>query len=346
MTDDHYMNRCLQLALLGQGYVAPNPMVGAVLVHEGKIIGEGYHEFYGGAHAEVNCFASVSDEHQKFVGSSTLYVSLEPCSHFGKTPPCADRIVMEKVKTVVIACRDPFSKVNGQGIAKLQAAGIEVREGVLQQQAEQLNKYFFQFHLKKRPYVFLKWAQTNDGFIAGPDFQQLAISNELTNRFTHRLRATVGAIMVGTNTALYDQPSLTSRLWPGKNPMRVVIDKRLQIPATSALLNNNASVVVINCIKQGQEENIHFLKVGEHDNVVALVLDWLYQNNISSVLIEGGTQLLQSFLDAGSWDEAMIIRNRELTLPVGGIAAPQFVGGKPQRQFQLRTDDISIYKNQ
>ncbi len=221
------------------------------------------------------------------------------------------------MKKVVIACRDPFAKVNGQGIEKLNAAGIEVVEDILAAQARELNKIFFRFHLHKRPYIFLKWAQTNDGFIGGASRKQVAISNPITNRYTHRLRSTVAAIMIGTNTALHDQPSLTTRLWHGSNPIRIVIDKRLQLPPDAVIFNKDVQVIVINQVKEGTKGNIRFLKVNAEENLLAFILHWLYENNISSLLVEGGAKLLQSFINEQLWDEAIVIQNTALNLHAG-----------------------------
>ena len=344
MSDEHYIKRCLQLARLGEGYVAPNPMVGALLLHDNVIIGEGYHQLYGGPHAEVNCLRSVSNENKHLVPLSSLYVSLEPCAHYGKTPPCVDLIIREKIKKVIIACVDPFAKVNGLGVGKLTAAGIAVKDAVLELEARELNKRFFYFHNKKRPYIFLKWAQTNDGFIAGTNFGKQLISNEVSNRLTHHLRSTEAAIMVGTNTAMYDQPSLTSRLWPGKNPLRIVIDKHLQLLATAAIFKDDAQVVVINYIKDGLQNNIRFLKINPGENLITIILTWLYENNITSLIVEGGTKLLQAFIDENAWNEAIVISNKALNIGTG-IAAPLLPAATQVSEFKLRTDYISIHKN-
>ncbi len=238
--DESFMHRCLELARLGAGYVAPNPMVGAVLLHEGRIIGEGWHKEYGKAHAEVNCINAVKESERQFISQSTLYVSLEPCAHHGKTPPCTDLIIRHKIPRVVIGCRDSFKEVDGKGIEKLKAAGIEVETAVLEQECRELNKRFFTFHTKQRPYIILKWAQTSDGFIAPlippkvgisePQTQRLFISNEYSNILVHQWRSEEAAIMVGTNTALLDNPELTTRLWPGPSPVRLVIDLNLRLP--------------------------------------------------------------------------------------------------------------------
>ena len=231
------MHRCLELAQLAAGNTAPNPMVGSVLVHNDKIIGEGYHQVYGQAHAEVNCISSVKPEHQGLIPQSTIYVSLEPCAHFGKTPPCADLIIKHQIPKVVVGCRDPFVQVNGKGIEKLQAAGIEVTVGVLEKECKELNKRFFTFHTEHRPYIILKWAQTADLKIAAEDYGRVLISNAQSNRIVHKWRSEEMAILVGTNTALFDDPELNTRLWPGGHPIRLVVDMNLRLPSSLKLFN-------------------------------------------------------------------------------------------------------------
>lgn len=337
------MSRCLQLAKLGAGYVAPNPMVGAVLVYKNVIIGEGYHWQYGEAHAEVNCINAVPEVHRKNIAESTLYVSLEPCAHFGKTPPCADLIIRQKIPRVVIGCRDLFAKVNGQGIKKLKDAGVEVQEGILEEAAKELNKRFFCFHQHQRPYIILKWAQTTDGFIAGKNYEPLAISNAFTNRWVHRMRARNAAIMIGTRTALADDPSLTTRHWPGNNPVRIVIDKQLQIGETAVLYSNNAPVIVLNEIKEEKKGHIHFFKVRPGENFLLQLNRFLYEQDITSVLVEGGSVLLQSFIAANMWDEAFCITNADKR--GSGIAAVQLPEEKKCDRFNISTDTIIHYKN-
>lgn len=316
-----FMHRCLQLARLGAGYVAPNPMVGAVLVHEDSILGEGYHQRYGQAHAEVNCIASVKEEHRELIPQSTLYVSLEPCAHVGKTPPCADLIVAHKIPKVVVGIRDPFPEVNGKGIEKLRAAGIEVIVNVLEKEARELNKRFFAFHTQHRPYVILKWAQSADGKISSGSNERLLISNEYSTRLVHRWRSEEAAILVGTNTALLDDPALTTRLWPGRSPIRLVVDKELRLPASLKLFNTDARTIVFNTVKHEEQGHLLYYQVIENTSLLHQLLNALYQLKIQSVLVEGGTRLLQSFIDEGVWDEARIIRNNTLIAGTG-LAAP------------------------
>ena len=346
-----YMNRCLQLARLGAGNVAPNPMVGAVLVYNDTIIGEGYHQHYGQAHAEVNCINSVKPEGVALISSSTLYVSLEPCAHFGKTPPCADLIIAHKIPTVVIGCTDSYHEVDGKGIEKLKAAGVEVVTGVLETEARELNKRFFTYHQQQRPYIILKWAQSIDGKIGGTiapadgETQRILISNEYSNRLVHKWRSEEAAIMVGTNTALLDNPSLTLRLWEGNNPVRVVIDKSLLIPSTHTLMQPGAKTLVFNYENEEQGEVISYCKIEPGSPLLSQALGRLHQQKILSVLVEGGAALLQSFIDGGYWDEAIIITNQ--TLVVGeGTAAPILRNQQLVKIETFSTDIISFYKQQ
>lgn len=343
--DEQYMQRCLQLAAMGAGQVAPNPMVGAVLVYEDRIIGEGFHKKCGEAHAEVNCINSVADADKKFIGLSTLYVSLEPCAHFGKTPPCADLIIKNKIPTVVIGCRDSFETVAGKGIERLKAAGIKVLAGILENACLELNKRFFTFHKKKRPYIILKWAQSHDGIIAAPDGERTFISNEFTNRLVHKWRFEEAAILVGTNTALQDDPALTTRLWPGKNPVRLVIDTDLKLPLHLKLFDGNTKTIVFNYIKQADAENLVYHQLKKEENILTQIPAALYSLNIQSVIVEGGTKLLQSFIDPGLWDEARVITNKHLTIG-NGLHAPFIKNHAPAGEQKIGTDIISFYENE
>lgn len=352
---DIYMHRCLQLARLAEGNVAPNPMVGAVLVYEDRIIGEGYHRQFGKAHAEPNCIASVKEEDRHLVENSTLYVSLEPCAHFGKTPPCADLIIDKKIPKVVVGCRDPFVEVNGKGIEKLKAAGIEVEQGVLEKECKELNKRFFTFHTQHRPYIILKWAQTLDRKIANEDYSRILISNEYTNRIVHKWRSEEMAIAVGTNTALFDDPELTTRLSPGHHPIRIVVDKDLRLPKSSKLFNTKLPTVVFTT----KEHNLPFEKISlnelkaigvgyyqvtEDVSLVHQMMNALYQMNIQSVLVEGGSYLLQSFIDEGLWDEARVITNEQITAGQG-LPAPVLKDGKLESTEPVFSDVIRTYKS-
>lgn len=353
------MQRCLELAAAGAGFVAPNPMVGAVLVYKNRIIGEGWHQQYGKAHAEVNCIASVKEEDRIFISQSILYVSLEPCVHFGKTSPCTDLIIQHQVPKVVIGCRDPFEAVNGKGIEKLKAAGVNVETGVLENECKELNKRFFTFHTKQRPYIILKWAQTGDGFISTSptshlqkreasgevDNSRLQISNEYSNRLVHKWRSEEASILVGTNTAMLDNPELTTRLWPGPSPVRLVVDMDLKLPLSLKLFNRKIKTIVFNTVKQGEQENLIFCQVKKNIPLLSQLLESLYQFNIQSVMVEGGARLLQSFIDKRCWDEARIITNSTLIINKG-LAAPILKEGKKINEEQLLSDTIEIYKYQ
>ena len=364
--DETYMQRCIELAQKGAGSVAPNPMVGAVLVYNGQIIGEGWHERYGEAHAEVNCIRqAVQNGQNDKIQQSTLYVSLEPCAHFGKTPPCSDLIIQHQIPKVVIGCRDPFVEVSarlndevgqGKGIEKLNAAGVETVVDVLKEECMELNKRFFTFHLQHRPYIILKWAQTGDGKIAplnppeggkntDSDVRRLLISNEFTNKLVHKWRSEEASILVGTNTALMDDPQLTNRNWPGKQPVRLVLDKDLKLPATLQLFNDAAKTIVFNNLKDSTEGTIQYCQISKDGNAVEQMVDALYQLKIQSVLVEGGAQLLQGFIDAGLWDEARVIENDSLIIEKG-LNAPQLKNVLLQKIETIQTDQISYYTKQ
>lgn len=336
------MRRCLQLASLGAGHVAPNPMVGAVLVHQDRIIGEGYHRNYGEAHAEVNCLASVSSNDKALISRSTLYVSLEPCAHFGKTPPCADMIISEQIPRVVIGSRDPFREVNGRGIEKLRKAGVEVTTDVLETECLELNKRFFCFHQQHRPHVTLKWAQTVDGMIGSGSVQRLMISGELSNRKVHKWRSEEAAILVGTNTALYDNPSLDVRSWKGRNPLRIVVDMDLSLPPYLNLFSDGGRTLVVNTLKHGEEGMLMFYQVTEDVSLVHQLLNACVQLNIHSLLVEGGARMLQSFIDHGAWDEARVITNTAKYAGTG-LPAPVLNGAKLMKKEMVDTDSIVYF---
>jgi diaminohydroxyphosphoribosylaminopyrimidine deaminase/5-amino-6-(5-phosphoribosylamino)uracil reductase len=344
--DEKYMHRCLQLARLGACDVAPNPMVGAVLVHGGRIIGEGYHRKWGGPHAEVNCLSSVATVDRPLIPESTIYVSLEPCAHHGKTPPCADLLVSEGVRRVVIGCRDPFPSVNGKGIEKLRAAGIEVVCGVLEEECRALNHVFFTAHTQRRPWITLKWAQSADGFIAGPLGKRVAISNAATARLVHRMRATHQAILVGTNTALFDDPELSTRSWPGPHPLRIVFDRQLRLPASLRLFNGELPTLVLNELRNEQHYNLEYVRLDmkSEGSLFHNLGKLLYDRGIHSLLVEGGTQVLQGFFDAGAWDELVIITAPQLRLGTG-TAAPITHGGIFTGTETVIGDRIDRYRN-
>ncbi|MCM1312426.1 MAG: bifunctional diaminohydroxyphosphoribosylaminopyrimidine deaminase/5-amino-6-(5-phosphoribosylamino)uracil reductase RibD [Bacteroides sp.] len=306
--DEMYMRRCLQLAANGRKNAQPNPMVGAVIVHEGKIIGEGYHVRCGEGHAEVNAIASVKDA--ALLRESTIYVSLEPCSHYGKTPPCADLIIEKGLRRVVVGCVDPFAKVQGRGIQKLREAGIEVRVGVLEEECMRLNKRFMTFHGKHRPFVTLKWAQSADGFIDTPeDKPRAVISDSHTGMCGHKRRAEHQAILVGRRTALLDNPSLTTRNWYGDNPVRIVVDRSCSLPSTLRLFDGEVPTIVFSSSEASlPADSCHAEKIAIDFNadIIPQILDKLYERGIQTLLVEGGRLLLQSFIDDGLWDEAYV----------------------------------------
>jgi diaminohydroxyphosphoribosylaminopyrimidine deaminase/5-amino-6-(5-phosphoribosylamino)uracil reductase len=337
--DEKYMQRCLQLATLGSGFVAPNPMVGAVLVHNHVIIGEGYHAQFGQAHAEVNCINSIMPQHQYLIKESTLYVSLEPCAHFGKTPPCVDLILAHQIKKVVIGCSDSFEQVNSKGIKKLKANGVNVICDVLKDECLQINKRFFTFYTKQRPYIILKWAQSKDGFIGKKD-ERVFISNVYTNTVVHKWRTQEAAIMIGTNTGLQDNPLLTSRNWQGKNPIRIVVDRNLKIPSTHQIYNKEADTIILNGIKEEKNDSLYFKKIDAFD--VVNICKALYQLQVQSVLLEGGATFLQSFINANMYDEVRVIQNENLQL-TQGIAAPKFNTVNLQAVEKYGNDSISYY---
>jgi diaminohydroxyphosphoribosylaminopyrimidine deaminase / 5-amino-6-(5-phosphoribosylamino)uracil reductase len=343
LVHERYMQRCLELAVLGAGHVAPNPLVGAVLVHNGRIIGEGYHKKYGGPHAEVHCIDSVAEADKALISQSVMYVSLEPCAHFGKTPPCADLLIRHRIPLVVVGCRDPFPQVDGKGIEKMRAAGIDVIVGVCEVDAKELNKRFFTYHTAFRPYIILKWAQTADGFIAGIPGERLLISNDVTNRFVHRWRSEEAAILVGTNTAMQDDPQLNTRHWTGPDPVRLVVDLELRLPDTLQLFNGASRTIVFNASRQGEKKGIQYHQVDRKKELVPQILQALYQLRINSVLVEGGAVLLQSFIDAGYWDEARVITNTALAATTG-LPAPRLLMAESVYTEHILTDIIQVFQ--
>lgn len=339
------MLRCIQLARQGAGYTAPNPMVGAVMVYNDTIIGEGYHERHGEAHAEVNCInRAIQNGQRDLLLKSTLYVSLEPCAHFGKTPPCADLIILHQIPKVVIGCRDPFVQVDGKGIEKLKAAGVEVVIDVLKQQCEELNRRFLTFHQKMRPYIILKWAQTKNQFITNHSSKRLLITNEFTNRLVHQWRSEEASILVGANTALMDNPRLTNRYTNGKQPVRLVLDKDLKLSSSAQLMNDDAPTIIFNYHKQQAHGQPQYVQIKSNASAVLQIINALHQLNIQSVLVEGGAQLLQGFIDEHLWDEARIITNEELTAD-SGLPSPQLIHHQLISEQQILSDTLKFYKN-
>lgn len=341
-----YMQRCLDLAALGLGKVSPNPMVGAVIVYDGKIIGEGYHQQYGQAHAEVN---AVNDALSKFDNAedlfkqSTIYVSLEPCAHYGKTPPCADLLIKHRFAKVVIGCRDPFDKVDGKGIEKLQAAGIEVVVGVLEDECKFLNRRFFTRVQKQRPYVILKWAQTADEFFAPDGNKQFWITGPESRKLVHQWRGEEDAILVGKNTVVADNPQLNVRYGGGWSPKRVVIDRRLELSPDLNVFDQSVETLIFNEIKTDVDGKNKYIALEDFDRYVPqYILYQLYLQDVQSVIIEGGAYTLNAFIDAGVWDEARVFTG-EATLTTG-IKAPK-INGIIAAEIPSGTDYLQILYN-
>ena len=323
--DKKYMMRALQLARQGGGHASPNPMVGTVVVHEGKIIGEGFHRCCGKGHAEVNAIASVRD--QSLLPESTIYVTLEPCSHYGKTPPCAKLLIDKGIKRVVVGGLDPFEKVSGRGVAMLREAGIEVEVGVLEEECRELNKRFFTAHTTGMPWVQLKWAQSADGYIANED-GSVRFSTPLTLSLMHRERSMADAIVVGAGTVKIDNPSLSTRHWSGNSPLRVVLDRSLSIPDDCKLLTDGGKTLIYNEKKEDVKGSVERVKL-DTSKPESWLRD-LYRRGVTSVIVEGGANVLQQLLDAGTWNEIRI-ETAPITLG-GGIKAPQVEMSSALRQ--------------
>ena len=318
--DEKYIGRCIELAQNGLCNAAPNPMVGAVIVNNGRIIGEGYHAICGQGHAEVNAIRSVKDE--SLLKTSTIYVSLEPCSHYGKTPPCADLIVSKGIPRVVIGCKDPFSLVAGRGIQRLRDNGIDVTVGIREEECKALIKRFTTFNLEKRPYIILKWAQSADGFIdrLREGGSPVVLSNEVTQALVHKKRAENKAILVGRRTALLDNPSLTTRQWYGKSPVRMVIDKDLTLPKDLRLFDHSVPTLVFTSKEHESSANLEYITIDFNQNILPAILTELYNRKLQSLIVEGGTTLLQSFIDQGLWNEIHIEHS---PIAIGeGVKAP------------------------
>lgn len=319
--DELFMQRAFELALLGRGYVSPNPLVGCVVVHDNTIIGEGWHKKYGEAHAEVNAINAVRDKEK--LAASTVYVNLEPCSHTGKTPPCADLLIRQGIKKVVIANVDPNPLVAGGGIKKLRDAGIDVISGILEKQGHELNKRFFTFMVKQRPYIILKWAETADGFVARENFDSKWISNDFSRQLVHQWRTEEDAILVGARTALHDNPQLNVRDWTGRNPVRVVIDRFLKLPENLHLFDHQQKTIYYNVLKHEEHPNLSLIRVDE-ENFVQNVVHDLYKKKIQSVIVEGGATTLRMFIETNCWDEARIFTSAKTFGK--GIRAPSIHG--------------------
>lgn len=343
MMHEAYMRRCLQLAEMGKGNVSPNPMVGAVLVHQGRVIGEGWHKEYGKAHAEVNCIESVAEVDRHLIPDSTMYVSLEPCAHHGKTPPCADRLVKERVKEVIVCNPDPFEKVGGRGMQILHDNNIITTTGILDKEGRWLNRRFFCVQENKRPYIILKWAQSANGKFAPYGNRRYQISNAYSSSVVHKWRTEEDAIMVGTNTALADDPQLTSRLWDGKNPLRVVIDRSLILPTNLKLFNRETDTWVVNDVKEEEGNNLQYIHLNFDEYLLDNLLQRLYDAKVQSLIVEGGAKLLNTFIDKGLWDEARVITGNKVI--EHGIAAPVLTNATTAFETELEEDALQVYVN-
>lgn len=347
MNDELYMKRCLELAEMGNGQVSPNPMVGCVIVSGGKIIGEGYHKEYGKAHAEVNAINAVLATYgtaaAALLKNATAYVSLEPCAHHGKTPPCADLLIRHQLKKVVIGNRDPFPDVDGKGIEKLEQAGIKVVSGVLDQQCRQLNRRFFTRIEQQRPYIILKWARTANGYFAPKNSVQQWISGPLAKKLVHKWRTEEDAILVGKQTAIADNPQLSAREWPGNNPIRIVIDRNLQTPAHLHIYNDSAKTLIFNEQKTDVIGNIHYISMEDMQYYLPQKIAYqLYLMDIQSVIIEGGANILNQFITAALWDEARVF-NSSASWDTG-VFSPQ-INGRITALHGIDQDQLTIYEN-
>lgn len=335
-----FMERCLELAQKGFPNNLPNPLVGSIIVHKNKIIGEGYHKKYGDNHAEVNAINSVKDK--SLLLNSTIYINLEPCAHYGKTPPCSDLIIKYKIPKVVIGCIDPFSEASGKGIERMKNKGIKVISGILNEKSREINKRFITFYEKKRPYIILKWAKSNDGFIAPNNQKQpFWMTTKSSKKLVHKWRAEEHAILIGRITAQKDNPLLTVREVNGENPIRIIIDKDLTLSSKLKLFNDNQNTIILNKIKSEKRKNYIYKKIC-FTNLINNSLKELYKENIQSVIVEGGKITLQSFIDAKIWDEARIFTTKNNLIT--GIKSPQ-IYGKITKKEKIETDSLSIIKN-
>ncbi|MDX1364492.1 MAG: bifunctional diaminohydroxyphosphoribosylaminopyrimidine deaminase/5-amino-6-(5-phosphoribosylamino)uracil reductase RibD [Arenibacter latericius] len=344
---EKYISRCIQLAKNGLGTTFPNPMVGSVIVCDGKIIGEGYTSSYGGSHAEVNAINSVKDH--SLLKEATLYVTLEPCSHYGKTPPCADLVIHHKIPRVVIGVLDPHEKVAGKGVEKLRSAGCEVTVGILEEECREHHKRFLTYHTKSRPYIILKWAQTSDGYIAPTDSKRANnpepfwISNSHSQQLVHQWRSEEHAIMVGTNTVLADNPSLSVRRWKGSNPVRIILDRKLRTPTHFHVLDSSVKTIVItNKAPSTPIKGVFYEEIDFKEKLAEQVCNILHKHQILSVIVEGGTQTLQSFIDAELWDEARVFTGQS---QFGTGLRPPMIQGRTIKSIPILTDTLTLIKH-
>lgn len=334
------MHRCFEIAKEGGKNTKSNPLVGAVLVHNNNIIGEGFHQKYGQGHAEVNCINSVKKENLKLIEKATLYISLEPCNHTGKTPPCSELILKHKIPRVVISCIDPFKKVNGSSIEKLRNHGVDVIFGVLEKEGKELIKKF-KANINHRPYIIIKYAQSADLYIGQSD-KRVLLSNEYTNVFTHKLRSSIDAILIGTNTAILDNPRLTARNYPGDNPIRLVIDKSGKIPTTHHILSDEYGTIIFSHVKRNLKANKKQIALSENDDFIDFLFNYCNENAIYSILVEGGAETIKQFLLSNKWDEAWVIKTKKQL--GSGTKAPR-IEGKLLEKIQLGNDELLNISN-
>lgn len=343
-----YIDRCIELAQNGLGRTYPNPLVGSVIVHNNTIIGEGWHQKAGSAHAEVNAVDSVKDK--SLLKQSTIYVSLEPCSHYGKTPPCTNLIIESGIPKVVIGSVDPFSEVSGKGIKRLMEAGCEVIVGVREKECTALNKRFFTYHTRKRPYIILKWAESEDGFLSptvtDPGKRQpVWITNGYSRQLVHKWRSEEESILIGTQTAIADNPRLNTRMWHGRNPIRVVLDRQLRIPKDSYVLDHSLRTLIFTeeeKIGQVQKGNVVYEPIDFSKDLTGQICEALWRNDIQSVIVEGGRRTLQTFIDSQTWDEARVFIGKPQFFQ--GVKAPDF-SGTLKSEERIYTDTLKIYSN-
>jgi diaminohydroxyphosphoribosylaminopyrimidine deaminase/5-amino-6-(5-phosphoribosylamino)uracil reductase len=343
LNHEHYIKRCLEISKLGIGTTRPNPSVGAVLVVDDRIIGEGFTSPYGGNHAEVNAISAVKD--QTLLAIATMYVTLEPCSHFGKTPPCADLIIKSEIKKVVIGCIDSNVLVAGKGIERLQNAGCEVIVGVLEKECKAHHKRFFTFQTKKRPFIILKWAQTLDAYVAPKNRAIQApvwITNEASRQLVHKWRCEEQAILVGTTTVLDDNPRLDVRYWKGEDPVRIVIDKELKIPTNLKVYDGSVKTIFINESSTYVKGTIFFEKINFSKPIAIQICEVLFKHNIQSLIVEGGTKTIQTFIDENLWDEARVFSG-EVHFN-DGVNAPKF-DVIPTNKENIKGDILKTYLN-
>ena len=345
MDNEKYMQRCLELAKMGQGNTAANPMVGSVIVHNNKIIGEGYHKKYGELHAEANAINAVKDK--SFLNKSTLYVNLEPCSHLGKTPPCSELIIKNNIPRVILGSIDPNSIVAGKGLEKLINSGIEVITGVLENESAELNKKFFSYYQRRRPYIILKWAQTADSYIDMERNNRQAghpvwISNKISRMLVHKWRSEEHSVMVGTNTVLLDNPQLNIRFWQGNNPVRVIPDRRLRLPDSLNIFDKKSKTIVFTEKKVRPGENPEYINIGFNNNTLEEILKILFNKEIQSVIVEGGKMLIESFIEKNLWDEARVFTGSMKFK--AGIRAP-VIPFEPLQETYIENDRLLIFRN-